>query len=254
MLVREGSKGRLEELRSRWGVDDERVVGIVGDLSQRRLGVSEEDIERLKGVDHVFHLAAIYDMTASAGVAACGQHRRHPAHGSVRRSGRGRPRPSRLLDRERRPLQGHLARGHVRRGREPRRRPLLPHQARLRGGRARRVRSPVARVPAGDRRRAFRDGRDGQGRRALLLLQADPAHPRHRPAVGADARHRGPADQHRPGGLRRRGDGPHRAPRTGRRPRVLPHGPESADRGRRDRHLRGRRACARSRACACPPR
>ena len=66
VLVREGSKGRLEELRSRWGVDEDRVVGIVGDLSQRRLGVSDPDIERLRGVDHVFHLAAIYDMTADA--------------------------------------------------------------------------------------------------------------------------------------------------------------------------------------------
>jgi NAD(P)-dependent dehydrogenase (short-subunit alcohol dehydrogenase family) len=66
VLVREGSKGRLEELRNRWGVDDERVVGIVGDLSQARLGVSDEDVERLTGVDHFFHLAAIYDMTADA--------------------------------------------------------------------------------------------------------------------------------------------------------------------------------------------
>ncbi len=67
VLVREGSKGRLEELRSRWGVGPDRVVGIVGDLSQRRLGVSAEDIERLRGdVDHLFHLAAIYDMTADA--------------------------------------------------------------------------------------------------------------------------------------------------------------------------------------------
>jgi NAD(P)-dependent dehydrogenase (short-subunit alcohol dehydrogenase family) len=66
VLVREGSKGRLEELRSRWGVGEDRVAGIVGDLSQRRLGISDEDIERLHGVDHVFHLAAIYDMTASA--------------------------------------------------------------------------------------------------------------------------------------------------------------------------------------------
>ena len=38
VLVREGSKGRLEELRNRWGTDEERVVGIVGDLSQPRLG------------------------------------------------------------------------------------------------------------------------------------------------------------------------------------------------------------------------
>jgi len=67
VLVREGSQGRLAELRNRWGVDDERVVGIVGDLSQHRLGVSDADIERLKGqIDHFFHLAAIYDMSADA--------------------------------------------------------------------------------------------------------------------------------------------------------------------------------------------
>jgi NAD(P)-dependent dehydrogenase (short-subunit alcohol dehydrogenase family) len=67
VLVREGSKGRLEELRRRWGVGEERVVGVTGDISQRRLGVSEADLERLRGdVDHLFHLAAIYDMTADA--------------------------------------------------------------------------------------------------------------------------------------------------------------------------------------------
>jgi NAD(P)-dependent dehydrogenase (short-subunit alcohol dehydrogenase family) len=67
VLVREGSKGRLEELRNRWGVGDDRVVGIVGDLSEPRLGVSDADLARLEGdVDHLFHLAAIYDMTANA--------------------------------------------------------------------------------------------------------------------------------------------------------------------------------------------
>jgi NAD(P)-dependent dehydrogenase (short-subunit alcohol dehydrogenase family) len=67
VLVREGSKGRLEELRNRWGADDSRVVGIVGDLSEPRLGISDSDLERLRGeVDHLFHLAAIYDMTADA--------------------------------------------------------------------------------------------------------------------------------------------------------------------------------------------
>jgi NAD(P)-dependent dehydrogenase (short-subunit alcohol dehydrogenase family) len=67
VLVREGSKGRLEELRNRWGVDPDRVVGIVGDLSQPGLGISDEDVERLRGeIDHLFHLAAIYDLTADA--------------------------------------------------------------------------------------------------------------------------------------------------------------------------------------------
>ena len=67
VLVREGSRGRLEELRNRWGVDDDRVVAVVGDLSEPRLGVSEAEVSELKGkVDHFFHLAAIYDMTADA--------------------------------------------------------------------------------------------------------------------------------------------------------------------------------------------
>jgi short-subunit dehydrogenase len=66
-LVRAGSRGRLEELRTGWGADGARVVPISGDLSQPGLGVSEEDLVTLRSkVDHFFHLAAIYDMTADA--------------------------------------------------------------------------------------------------------------------------------------------------------------------------------------------
>jgi NAD(P)-dependent dehydrogenase (short-subunit alcohol dehydrogenase family) len=64
-LVRAGSRGRLEELRTSFGPDGARVVPIAGDLSMPSLGVSEEDLLELRGkVDHFFHLAAIYDMTA----------------------------------------------------------------------------------------------------------------------------------------------------------------------------------------------
>jgi NAD(P)-dependent dehydrogenase (short-subunit alcohol dehydrogenase family) len=64
-LVRAGSRGRLEELRTSWGADGARIVPIAGDLAQPGLGVSEEDLLTLRGdVDHFFHLAAIYDMTA----------------------------------------------------------------------------------------------------------------------------------------------------------------------------------------------
>jgi NAD(P)-dependent dehydrogenase (short-subunit alcohol dehydrogenase family) len=64
-LVRAGSRGRLEELRTSLGADGARIVPISGDLSQPGLGVSEEDLLTLRGeVDHFFHLAAIYDMTA----------------------------------------------------------------------------------------------------------------------------------------------------------------------------------------------
>ncbi len=66
-LVRAGSRGRLEELRTAWGPNGARVVPIAGDLAQPGLGVSEEDLVTLRGdVDHFFHLAAIYDMSAGA--------------------------------------------------------------------------------------------------------------------------------------------------------------------------------------------
>ncbi|MGH2956780.1 MAG: SDR family oxidoreductase [Solirubrobacterales bacterium] len=66
VLVREGSRGRLEELRSRWGAPEDRIVPVIGDLSQEKLGCTDQ-ISELKGeIDHFFHLAAIYDMTADA--------------------------------------------------------------------------------------------------------------------------------------------------------------------------------------------
>jgi NAD(P)-dependent dehydrogenase (short-subunit alcohol dehydrogenase family) len=66
VLVREGSRGRLEELRARWGADEDRIVPVIGDLSNEMLGC-EDQVSELKGkIDHFFHLAAIYDMTADA--------------------------------------------------------------------------------------------------------------------------------------------------------------------------------------------
>src|SRR5690242_18586034 len=66
-LVRAGSRGRLEELRTGWGADGARVVPISGDLSQPGLGISEEDLLTLRGsTDHFFHVAAIYDLEADA--------------------------------------------------------------------------------------------------------------------------------------------------------------------------------------------
>ncbi len=66
-LVRAGSRGRLEELRTGWGADGARVVPISGDLTQPGLAISEEDLLAMRGeVRHFFHLAAIYDITADA--------------------------------------------------------------------------------------------------------------------------------------------------------------------------------------------
>ncbi|NYD41600.1 SDR family oxidoreductase [Nocardioides panaciterrulae] len=63
VLVRQGSLARLETLVRRWGSD--RVVPVVGDLSEPGLGVDEAWVDDHRDrIDHFFHLAAIYDMTA----------------------------------------------------------------------------------------------------------------------------------------------------------------------------------------------
>ncbi len=65
VLVREGSRGRLEELIAGWGETDGRVQPVVGDLTQPGFGIAEADIEQMTGkIDHFFHLAAVYDMEA----------------------------------------------------------------------------------------------------------------------------------------------------------------------------------------------
>jgi NAD(P)-dependent dehydrogenase (short-subunit alcohol dehydrogenase family) len=63
-LVREGSRERLAELAEGWDGGD-RVTAVVGDLAKLRLGVDEAWIDEHRGkIDHFFHLAAVYDMTA----------------------------------------------------------------------------------------------------------------------------------------------------------------------------------------------
>ena len=66
-LILERELPMVEQLRQRWGNAADRAIPIVGDLTQPRLGVSDADIVRLKGsIHHLFHLAAIYDLKASA--------------------------------------------------------------------------------------------------------------------------------------------------------------------------------------------
>jgi len=67
ILVRRGSQKKLAALREEWGASEKQVVAIIGDLAKPLLGVAEGDLKKLGGkVKHVFHLAAIYDLTASA--------------------------------------------------------------------------------------------------------------------------------------------------------------------------------------------
>jgi short-subunit dehydrogenase len=58
-LVREGSRGRLDDLGKRLDAGD-RLVGVSGDLSKEKLGIDDFG----EKIDHFFHLAAVYDMAA----------------------------------------------------------------------------------------------------------------------------------------------------------------------------------------------
>jgi NAD(P)-dependent dehydrogenase (short-subunit alcohol dehydrogenase family) len=62
VLVREGSRGKVDALIERLGADEGRIVPVSGDLSKQGLGVTEFD----EPIDQLFHLAAIYDVDADA--------------------------------------------------------------------------------------------------------------------------------------------------------------------------------------------
>jgi thioester reductase-like protein len=70
LLVREDSLGRLDEAIEHWEKVSEatvsrRVHPVVGDLRRQLLGLTDEQVSELEGtIDHFFHLAAVYDMTA----------------------------------------------------------------------------------------------------------------------------------------------------------------------------------------------
>ena len=65
-LVRKESMPKVAALLDGWGVTKARAVPVVGDLTARKLGVAGADLETLAGVDHVVHLAAVYDLSADA--------------------------------------------------------------------------------------------------------------------------------------------------------------------------------------------
>ena len=67
VLVRKESKQKLDALKKQWGDGAKRVVPITGDLTKPMLGVPPKKRRELEGkIDHVFHLAAVYDLMADA--------------------------------------------------------------------------------------------------------------------------------------------------------------------------------------------
>ena len=62
VLVRPGSEAKFEQLQQRFGDAGERLIAVSGDLGDPDL-VGTDARKALKGkVDHLFHLAAVYDM------------------------------------------------------------------------------------------------------------------------------------------------------------------------------------------------
>lgn len=67
VLVRKDSQKKLAAIGKAMGWDMKCVVPVVGDMTQPACGVAPAQVKALKGtIRHVFHLAAVYDLTASA--------------------------------------------------------------------------------------------------------------------------------------------------------------------------------------------
>ena len=67
VLVRRASLRKFDAVRDDWGASEKQVIPIVGDLVKTDLGVADADVRKLKGkIEHLFHLAAVYDLSASA--------------------------------------------------------------------------------------------------------------------------------------------------------------------------------------------
>ncbi len=104
-LTRDNSPERLAALHAYWGVNKSRATPIVGDLLQPCLGVSKAEIKKLKGkVDHFFHLAAVYDLGASADAQMAANVERYAQHRRTGPCPGGRLLSPRQFDSCRRPV------------------------------------------------------------------------------------------------------------------------------------------------------
>ena len=64
-LLRPESASKVPDLLAYWGVGKNRAIPVYGDLTSKRLGVENGDLKALKGqIDHLYHLAAVYDLSA----------------------------------------------------------------------------------------------------------------------------------------------------------------------------------------------
>ena len=238
VLVREGSADKLERWRG-----EERVKPVFGDLAQPQLGIDDAAREQLQGVDHFFHLAAIYDITADETqnallnvggtqnavdlANALGAKRFHHMS-SIAVAG---------------DYDGWFTEDNFDEGQSY---PTPYHRTKFESEKLVRERVQVPwrvyrpSIVVGN----SQDRRDGQDRRPLLLLQGDPEAAVRAAAVVPDRLAGVRAHQPRAGRLRRRGGRPHLPPGRARRSGLPRRRPQAAEVRRRAERLRERRARA----------
>ena len=67
VLVRKDSLKKFQAMAKKQGWDPKRVVAVTGDMTASKCGLTATQVRNLAGkVQHFFHLAAIYDLTATA--------------------------------------------------------------------------------------------------------------------------------------------------------------------------------------------
>lgn len=67
-LMRDTSPERISDLLDFWNVDETRAVAVKGDVTKRNLGLTKRQREALSNkIDHMFHLAAVYNLEATPG-------------------------------------------------------------------------------------------------------------------------------------------------------------------------------------------
>lgn len=67
-LIRDASSAHVSKLLDFWNVDETRAIAVKGDVTKTDLGLSKREKKDLaKKVDHLFHLAAIYDLEVDPG-------------------------------------------------------------------------------------------------------------------------------------------------------------------------------------------
>ena len=226
------SLAQFERLAAEWG---ERAKPLVGDLTAPDLGLSDETIGRARRRRPRGALRCDLRHHRRRRRPARRQRRRHPGGDRPRHAPRRHAAP-RVVDRGGGQLPRRVHRGRLRR-RTGVADAVSPDQVRGRAAGAFDGGAALSDLPARGGRRGLANRRDGQGRRAVLLLrdprQAGPAAQAH---ADRAAGHR--AHQHRAGRLRGRRVRRVDARRRPRRADLPPHRTED---DRAARHLPRRR-------------